>query len=74
MVMPGPVRGIGNAGGFRMMVQDRSGAGPQALQSAVYAMMGRAAQTPGLRGSLCSKHRRRNSSSMSTAPRRSYWA
>jgi len=45
---PPPVRGIGNAGGFRMMVEDRSGAGPQALQSAVYAVMGRAAQTPGL--------------------------
>jgi hydrophobe/amphiphile efflux-1 (HAE1) family protein len=48
VVAPPPVRGIGNAGGFRMMVQDRAGAGPQALQSAVYAMMGRAAQTPGL--------------------------
>ena len=48
VVMPPPVRGIGTAGGFRMMVQDRAGAGPQALQGAVYAMMGRAAQTPGL--------------------------
>jgi len=48
VVMPPPVRGIGTAGGFRMMVEDRGGAGPQALQGAVYAMMGRAAQTPGL--------------------------
>ena len=40
--------GIGNAGGFRMMVEDRAGRGPQALQDAAYAMMGRAAQTPGL--------------------------
>ena len=48
VVLPPPVAGIGNAGGFRMMVEDRSGAGPQALQGAVYAMMGRAAQTPGL--------------------------
>jgi hydrophobe/amphiphile efflux-1 (HAE1) family protein len=48
VVMPPPVSGIGNAGGFRMMVEDRQGAGPQALQQAVYAMMGRAAQTPGL--------------------------
>jgi hydrophobe/amphiphile efflux-1 (HAE1) family protein len=48
VVMPPPVQGIGNAGGFRMMVEDRSGAGPQALQQAVGAMMGRAAQTPGL--------------------------
>jgi hydrophobe/amphiphile efflux-1 (HAE1) family protein len=48
VVMPPPVSGIGNAGGFRMMVEDRQGAGPQALQQAVFAMMGRAAQTPGL--------------------------
>ena len=45
---PPPVSGIGNAGGFRMMVEDRVGHGPAALQGAVYAMMGRAAQTPGL--------------------------
>ncbi len=31
-----------------MMVEDRAGRGSQALQGAVYAMMGRAAQTPGL--------------------------
>jgi hydrophobe/amphiphile efflux-1 (HAE1) family protein len=48
VVMPPPVRGIGTSGGFRMMVEDRGNAGPQALQGAVYAMMGRAAQTPGL--------------------------
>jgi multidrug efflux pump subunit AcrB len=42
------VQGIGNAGGFRMMVEDRAGRGPEALQQAVGAMMGRAAQTPGL--------------------------
>jgi hydrophobe/amphiphile efflux-1 (HAE1) family protein len=48
VVLPPPVPGIGNAGGFRMMVEDRAGRGPQALQNAVYAMMGRAAQTPGL--------------------------
>jgi hydrophobe/amphiphile efflux-1 (HAE1) family protein len=45
---PPPVSGIGNAGGFRMMVEDRAGRGPAALQGAVFAMMGRAAQTPGL--------------------------
>ena len=45
---PPPVSGIGNAGGFRMMVEDRAGRGPVALQNATYAMMGRAAQTPGL--------------------------
>ncbi len=48
VVQPPPVQGIGNAGGFRMMVEDKSGAGPIALRNAVYAMMGAAAQTPGL--------------------------
>jgi len=47
-VLPPPVMGIGNAGGFRMMIEDRAGRGPQALQAATYAMMGRAAQTPGV--------------------------
>src|SRR5207253_9335149 len=48
VVQPPAVQGIGNAGGFRMMVEDRAGRGPQALQAVVFAMMGRAAQTPGL--------------------------
>jgi len=49
VIVPPPVRGIGTAGGFRMMIEDRGGQGPEALQAAVRAMMGRAAQTPGLR-------------------------
>ena len=49
VVPPPPVRGIGSAGGFRMMIQDRSGAGPAALQDAVNAMMAKAAQTPGVK-------------------------
>ena len=48
VVQPPPVQGIGNAGGFRMMIEDRSGAGLLALRNATYAMMGAAAQTPGL--------------------------
>jgi hydrophobe/amphiphile efflux-1 (HAE1) family protein len=48
VITPPPVRGIGTAGGFRMMVEDRAGRGPEALRAAVSAMMGRAAQTPGL--------------------------
>ena len=48
VVQPPSVQGIGNAGGFRMMVEDRGGAGPAALQGAIYAMMGAAAKTPGL--------------------------
>jgi hydrophobe/amphiphile efflux-1 (HAE1) family protein len=50
VVAPPPVSGIGNAGGFRMMVEDRGGRGPQALQGAVYAMMARAQRTPGVTG------------------------
>jgi hydrophobe/amphiphile efflux-1 (HAE1) family protein len=48
VVVPPPVRGIGNAGGFRMMIEDRGGLGPLALQQAAFAMMGAAARTPGL--------------------------
>ena len=48
VVQPPPVQGIGNAGGFRMMVEDRAGRGPQALQEAVNAMMSARAQTPEL--------------------------
>jgi hydrophobe/amphiphile efflux-1 (HAE1) family protein len=48
VVQPPAVQGIGNAGGFRMMIEDKAGKGPAALQAAAYAMMGKATQTPGL--------------------------
>jgi hydrophobe/amphiphile efflux-1 (HAE1) family protein len=48
VVQPPPVRGIGNAGGVRMMIQDRSGVGAQALQGAVTTMVTKASQIPGL--------------------------
>jgi hydrophobe/amphiphile efflux-1 (HAE1) family protein len=48
VVLPPPVMGIGNAGGFRMVLEDRAGRGPQALQATTTAMMTKAAQTPGL--------------------------
>jgi hydrophobe/amphiphile efflux-1 (HAE1) family protein len=48
VIQPPSVQGIGNGAGFRMMIEDRGGAGPQALQGAVYAMMGAAGQTQGL--------------------------
>jgi len=47
-VLPPPVRGISNSGGFRMIVEDRAGNGSAALRSAATALMARAAQTPGL--------------------------
>jgi multidrug efflux pump subunit AcrB len=48
VVQPPPVQGIGNAGGFRMMVEDRAGRGPQALQAATVDMAAKANQTAGL--------------------------
>ncbi len=42
VVQPPSVNGIGTSGGFRMMVEDRGGRGPQELQKAVFAMMGAA--------------------------------
>jgi hydrophobe/amphiphile efflux-1 (HAE1) family protein len=48
VIAPPPVPGIGNAGGVRMMIEDRAGRGPLALQAAVDAMVNRARETPGL--------------------------
>jgi hydrophobe/amphiphile efflux-1 (HAE1) family protein len=48
VALPPPVRGIGTAGGFRMMVEDRAGRGAAALREAANALMDRANKTPGL--------------------------
>ena len=48
VVMPPPVRGLGTAGGFKMMVQDRRGRGLEALETATQALVAAANQTPGL--------------------------
>jgi multidrug efflux pump len=48
VIQPPPVSGIGNAGGVRMMVEDRAGRGSQALLEATTAMVNKAAETPGL--------------------------
>jgi hydrophobe/amphiphile efflux-1 (HAE1) family protein len=47
-VLPPPVRGIGNAAGFRMMVEDRVGHTTAELREAAAALMTRAGKTPGL--------------------------
>ncbi|MFC3080138.1 efflux RND transporter permease subunit [Phenylobacterium terrae] len=47
---PPPVEGMGNAGGFKMMVQDRSGAGYRQLEAAANAVMGGAMQEPAVTG------------------------
>ncbi len=48
VVAPPPVRGIGTGGGFKMMIEDRSGAGYQALEGAAFKMMMAGNQSPGL--------------------------
>ena len=45
-VPPPPVPGMGNAGGFRMMVQDKAGHGPPELEKAVWALAMAANQAP----------------------------
>jgi len=47
---PPPVRGIGNAGGFKMQVQDRRGAGLPALQAATDLLIAKASSGHGLVG------------------------
>jgi hydrophobe/amphiphile efflux-1 (HAE1) family protein len=47
-VLPPPVRGISNSGGFRMIIEDRAGRGPAALRAVAADFMARAQQTPGL--------------------------
>jgi hydrophobe/amphiphile efflux-1 (HAE1) family protein len=48
IVKPPLIRGIGSAGGFRLMVQDREGQGYKAMEQAAYGVIGPANQTPGL--------------------------
>jgi multidrug efflux pump len=47
---PPPVRGVGNAGGFKMQVQDRRGAGLPALQSATDLLIAKGNSGHGLVG------------------------
>jgi HAE1 family hydrophobic/amphiphilic exporter-1 len=47
-ITPPPVRGIGNSGGFKLMVQDKQGRGLQALEQAAQNLVAAANQTPGL--------------------------
>ncbi len=49
---PPPVAGIGNAGGYKLFIQDRGNAGLDELQTQAFAMMTKANQTPGLTNNL----------------------
>jgi hydrophobe/amphiphile efflux-1 (HAE1) family protein len=51
-IMPPPVQGIGNAGGFKMMVQDRGGAGSQALERAAQMLTAAANKDPAIAGAF----------------------
>ncbi|MEM8883023.1 MAG: multidrug efflux RND transporter permease subunit [Planctomycetota bacterium] len=48
VLAPPPVRGIGTGGGFKMQIQDRSSAGFDALNQAVWSIAGAANQEEGL--------------------------
>ncbi|OWJ65276.1 efflux RND transporter permease subunit [Inquilinus limosus] len=49
-IQPPPVRGIGTGGGFKMMVEDKTGRGLPALDAATQEIVAKANQTPGLVG------------------------
>ena len=49
-IRPPPVRGIGTGGGFKMMIQDQRGRGPEALAAAVQNLMQAAAQSRDVAG------------------------
>jgi HAE1 family hydrophobic/amphiphilic exporter-1 len=48
VITPPPIQGVGTSGGFSMMVQDRAGLGPRALEAAVQGLSQAANQAPGL--------------------------
>jgi hydrophobe/amphiphile efflux-1 (HAE1) family protein len=48
VIAPPPIRGLGTGGGYKMIIEDRGGAGYKALEAATFQMMGAANQTEGL--------------------------
>jgi len=49
-IPPPPVQGIGNAGGFKMMLEDRGGLGSQALEHAAKTLVAAANRDPSFAG------------------------
>ena len=49
-LQPPPVRGIGNSGGFKMMLEERNSADMRPILALAYEIAGKANQTPGLTG------------------------
>src|SRR5438874_3633491 len=52
VVTPPPVIGLGTLGGFKLQVEDRADAGPQALFAALSEALGKAYQNPALGGAF----------------------
>ena len=50
IIQPPPVRGIGSTGGFKLVVEDQAGRGPQALEAVVNDLTRAANQDPALSG------------------------
>jgi multidrug efflux pump len=50
VIPPPPVQGLGTGGGFKLVVQDRAGRGPRALQGATDAYAGAARNDPDVAG------------------------
>lgn len=49
IIVPPPlIQGLGSAGGYRLVVEDRNGQGPQKLSQLSWGLIGKANQTPGL--------------------------
>jgi hydrophobe/amphiphile efflux-1 (HAE1) family protein len=51
-VMPPPVIGLGTLGGFKLQVEDRTDAGPEALFSALSEALGKANKAPAIGGAF----------------------
>ena len=49
-IPPPPVQGLGNAGGFKMMLEDRVGLGSETLVKAAHALVAAANKDPALAG------------------------
>ena len=51
-IPPPPVEGLGSSGGFKMMLEDRAGLGPQRLVDAAMALVAAANQDPSFAGAF----------------------
>jgi HAE1 family hydrophobic/amphiphilic exporter-1 len=51
-IPPPPVQGIGNAGGFKMMLEDQAGLGPDALSQAAQILVAAANKDPAIVGAF----------------------